>query len=644
MLNADMFDPTSILGLTSKSQPPPFISGEAEEQAYTGYADTSEVPEGSRALLYLRVSSEGQVKTDYDPQGNSIPTQRTSCFSAAESLNLTVVGEYVEPGRSATEITKRKAFRDMIARIQTHRDVDYVIVYKFSRAARNQWEDAVFGILLQKLGVKLISATEPISDSAAGKAMRGMISVFNEYQSTASGEDIKYKMAEKAKRGGTIGKAPLGYLNAIDHFEDREIRTVIVDQERAPYIRLAFELYATGEYTLENIADELTDRGLLTKPTPKRPAVPISINKVVLMLRDPYYIGMVRYKGDLYPGRHEPIIDPELFDAVQRLADSRGKSGERRRQHHHFLKGTVYCGRCRAERVVDRRLIIQRSVGRHGNEYFYFFCPGTKDGTCASPHHSVHRVEEAVEREYLKRRLEPEFLAEARSLMSETLTDQDHAQKVLKKQIDTQLQTLRKQEENLLDLAQDGALDTAQIKSRLFRIKQERGRLTSQRDAVVLDLTAGARELDAELQLLERPYELYMNASHEVRRRLNQALFGRIYISDNETVSAGFNEPYNALMAAQTTRKAAETGMNEERLRDLFARALEDAWRLKAGNEREATQAGGLPDKLSQRVMQHLSELFTTPRVAGVSNSDPMVEPRGIEPRSTSTIPCLLRA
>ncbi len=168
-----------------------------------------QIPPGKRAVLYLRVSDPSQVKTDYDPLGQSIPSQRMACQRKADELDVTIIDEYVEPGESATEMTKRIAFRQMIARITQLKDVDYVIVYMFSRMARNRFDDAILGVALNQLGVSLVSATERIDETPTGQLLRGMLAVVNEYQSKASGVDISFKMGEKAKRGGTLGLAPL---------------------------------------------------------------------------------------------------------------------------------------------------------------------------------------------------------------------------------------------------------------------------------------------------------------------------------------------------------------------------------------------------------------------------------------------------
>jgi site-specific DNA recombinase len=165
---------------------------------------------GIRAVIYLRVSSAGQVKTDYNAEGISIPAQREACLRKARDLGVTVIDEYVEPGRSAVEMTKREAFQRMLARVRSQGDVDVIIIYQLSRMARNRYDDAIVMADLRKRGVTLVSATEAIDDTPVGQLMHGILATFNEYQSRQSGADIAYKMGQKARSGGTLGRAKLG--------------------------------------------------------------------------------------------------------------------------------------------------------------------------------------------------------------------------------------------------------------------------------------------------------------------------------------------------------------------------------------------------------------------------------------------------
>lgn len=336
--------------------------------------------ERKRAVLYLRVSSWGQVNTDYDPEGISLPAQRKAYQQRAAELGADIVDEYIEPGRSATTVESRPVFREMMARIKAERDIDYVIVYARSRMHRNTIDAAITKRDLRAAGAVLVSVTDYTEDSPIGDLVGTVLDAVNEYQSRASGADIAYKMGQKVINGGSVGRAPIGYLNVRERFEGREVRTIAIDPVRGPLIRMAFELYATGTYGFHDLIKALTDAGLRTKPNKRYPAgTPISLHTIGKLLRDRYYLGYVTHKGVEYRGRHEPLIDQALFDRVQEILDGQRGGGTRARTHNHYLKGTVWCHRCK------RRLIIMRGKGKRGNVYFYYICRGRRTTRATSP-------------------------------------------------------------------------------------------------------------------------------------------------------------------------------------------------------------------------------------------------------------------
>ena len=109
-----------------------------------------------------------------------------------------------------------------------------------------------------------------------------------------------------------MGKVPLGYRNVRTTDSDgREIRTVMLDEERAPLMRLAFDLYSTGDWTIAALADQLPDRGLTTLGTPRVPSKPIDGAKLNKLLVNPYYKGLVKFQGAYHEGKHEPLIDEQ---------------------------------------------------------------------------------------------------------------------------------------------------------------------------------------------------------------------------------------------------------------------------------------------------------------------------------------------
>ena len=397
-----------------------------------------------RAVLYLRVSTPSQVQTDYDPEGLSIPAQRRACQRKAEQLGLAVVDEYVEPGRTATSMDKRPAFQAMLARIKSERDVDSVIVYKLSRMNRNRIDDALVVMSLRQLNVSLISATEHIDATPVGQLMHGILATINEFRSAEDGADIRYKMGEKARRGGTPTLAPIGYLNVREQYEGREVRTVTVDPDRSEHITWAFEAYATGNYSLTRLVDELAERGLRTRPTLKRPAHPLTPTHLQKILTNRYYTGVKEYEGVEYPGRHAALVTPDVFEAVQTVLVA-NRQGEKTQRHPHYLKSTIYCGRC------GSRLGFTRARGKCGGLYDYFFCLGRHGGNgCRQRFLAVDVVELEVERFYASVRLDQARADEIRDTIRHLLNRQASAQEKERKRQQRRLAGLADERTKLL--------------------------------------------------------------------------------------------------------------------------------------------------------------------------------------------------
>lgn len=231
-----------------------------------------------------------------------MPDQRRAVKAKADSLDADIVEEFPEKGLSAKSVDKRPEFQRMLAVIKERGDIDYVIVDSLSRANRNRIEDAMMLMQLRGAGVEVVSATEPIDETPAGQLLHGILATVHEFRIKSDGNDVRRKMVYKASIGGTPGRAKIGYLNVREMFEGRQVATIAIDEERAPLVRLAFELYATGTYTLDTLTEVLQDAGLKSLPHGDLPVRPISRSKVGTMLRDRYYIGYVRFAGNEHQG------------------------------------------------------------------------------------------------------------------------------------------------------------------------------------------------------------------------------------------------------------------------------------------------------------------------------------------------------
>ncbi len=512
-----------------------------------GSDETTTARAHARAVLYLRVSTPSQVNTDYDPEGISIPAQRVACERKAAELGAEVAHEFVEPGRTATTIDRRPAFQEMLAWIKQDKNVKYLVVYHFNRVFRNSVDAGITKRELSKVGCRLVSASFDMGEGPEASMVETILSAVDQYQSEASGADISYKMGQKAKIGGTLGRTRLGYINVREPKPGGgEVRTVALDPERAQFIPLAYELYATGEHTLETLCDELANRGLRTRATSKRPAGPISDASLAKLLRDRYYLGVVTYKGQEFTGRHQPLVDLKLFNRVQAVLDARAAAmGSRQRVHQHYLRGVLWCGTCHLNSRTNR-MVFTRANG-NGGTYDYYMCAGKQRGECSTPSVPVELIEVKVGTFIDLHRFSPDFVQMVRTQASEVLDDNSSTSRLRHEQLVTQMRKLDRQEENLLDLVADGALATTKVRSRLIDIARQKGSVQEEMSKTVDDLSLGAELIGKALTFMEDPAALYRNVSDEHRRLVLAALFERLYLHQDEIVGAEMRKPFGDL-------------------------------------------------------------------------------------------------
>ena len=347
------------------------------------------------AVSYLRVSTREQAERGGTEEGFSIPAQREANARKAVELEARVVREFVDAGESARS-ADRSGLQDMLAFIAATR-VEFCIVHKLDRLARNRADDVRIHEALLAAGVTLVSATESIDQTPSGMLVHGIMSSIAEFYSRNLATEVTKGLTQKLAQGGTPMRAPVGYLNVRRTDEHgREVRTVEVDPERAPLIRWAFETYAWGETSVTGLLRELTARGLTTVPSPKRPSKPLGKNTLYKLLTNPYYAGVIRYKGALHPGAHKPLVEPALFDQVQSLLKARNARMTRHVTHAHHLKGLLHCGSC------GSRMLLDFATNPRGTTYAYFVCSGraAKKTSCTRRAVPVQVAERLVEDSY----------------------------------------------------------------------------------------------------------------------------------------------------------------------------------------------------------------------------------------------------
>ncbi len=303
------------------------------------------------AAAYIRVSDDRQ--DEYSPDSQLKLVRR---FAEAHGYDLPEDFIFYDDGISGKSVRRRDAFNDMIAiaKDRSH-PIDAILVWKFSRFARNQEESIVYKSLLRRNGVDVISVSEPIVDGPFGSLIERIIEWMDEYYVIRLSGEVKRGLTEKVTRGEPVCAPAFGYsIRDKQYFPNTD----------ADIVREVYESYLGGE-GMRAIALRLGNAGVRTK-FGNRP----DNRWVEYMLRNPVYIGKIRWctngKGAsarhydspdnlVVDGHHTPIIDVPLWDAVQAKLDEQKKryakqrNGERRSDWP--LKGLFRCSACGATMV-----------------------------------------------------------------------------------------------------------------------------------------------------------------------------------------------------------------------------------------------------------------------------------------------------
>lgn len=290
--------------------------------------DPSTLYEGDiDVCLYLRFSSERQRE-------QSIEGQLRDCRAYCKFNRYRIVAIYVDRALTARkDVEKRLHFQQMISD-SDKKPWEYVVVWKLDRFARNRTDSALFKFRLRKNGVRVMSATESISEKPEGIILEAVLEGMAEFYSADLSQKITRGMRESALKCHSIGgHVPLGYK-----IEDHRL---VIDPSTAHIVQEAFQLYANGE-TVAEICRIFNAKGYRTAK-----GVEFNRNSFKSMFRNERYIGTYRYKDIKIEGGVPAIIDKELFDTVRRRlsvnaeAPARGKA-----KVDYLLAGKLFCGHC----------------------------------------------------------------------------------------------------------------------------------------------------------------------------------------------------------------------------------------------------------------------------------------------------------
>lgn len=303
------------------------------------------------AVIYARVSSKEQEK-----EGFSIPSQLKLLKSYAKDNDIAIAKEFIDVETAKT--TGRIGFNEMLKFVKSNKSCNTILVEKTDRLYRNirDWvtlDDLNIAIHFIKEGC-VISQNSHSSE----KFLHGIKVLMAKNYIDNLSEEVKKGHAEKAAQGQWPSKAPVGYKN------NKETHLIEIDEIKAPLVKKLFELYATGNYSLQHLMEVAQKAGLNSINS-------VSVNKAGIhrILMNPIYYGEFVWKGKKYLGRHTPILSRRLFESVQEVLHR--DSHPQETKLNFAFAGLVKCEKCGCSMTPE----IKKG------KYIYYHCTGFK-GEC----------------------------------------------------------------------------------------------------------------------------------------------------------------------------------------------------------------------------------------------------------------------
>jgi len=307
--------------------------------------------------MYVRVSTD--MQTEYSPD-----SQIKLCKKYADDHDIEILPQFIfeEDGISGTNADKRPQFQKMISIARSKpKPFDCILVYDFSRFARNKDEAVMYKTLLRKkLDIEVISITQPLSNNKDSIILESMYEAMDQYYSMNLSDNVKRGKNEKASRGEYQGATPFGYVYTKDG------KSIIPDDNTSKIVRYIFEQWAYNDGSLCGITKSLNNKGIKT-------ARGNNWNMISLwyLINNPLYAGYTRHKTGgfnkhfndpdikVVKGKHQPIISAKLWeDSQKRTANHNAIYFKYMRpsiKHEYWLRGIIKCSNCGGNMIMIKR-------------------------------------------------------------------------------------------------------------------------------------------------------------------------------------------------------------------------------------------------------------------------------------------------
>ncbi len=502
-----------------------------------------------KAIILARVSTEEQKDA-----GNSLPAQieRLKGYCKRKGFEIARTYSFDESAYK----TKRDEFDRILEYLEATKAKVAICFDKVDRLSRNVFDKRV-SLLYEKavadeIELHFVSDGQVINSamSAVQKFQFGMSLGLAKYYSDAISDNVKRAYEQKRRIGEWTGKAPIGYHNITDAITGK--RDIVFDMEKESLIRKIFELYATGNFSMKTIRNEITKAGLKSKA-----GKPLATSMIEHILKNPFYYGEMLCKGQIYAHKYQPIISKELFEKCRSVRDGWNKKPFQYAAKPYIFRGLVRCARCGCS------MSPETAKGK----FVYYSCTNARKALC-------NKKTYVPEKELLK----PVYaVLGAFSHISQEVIDEvvaglkkskeakmEYHNKVING-LQTEYNTIQTSLDRMLDLFIAGSITKDIYDKKLLELKDRQERINIEiEEHTKADenyyITAG-RVLEIAQNSL-RLFE-HKEAKIEEKRAFLNYLIKDAVVDENKVMTFGLRSPFNHILTfAKATYSTSELKQN----------------------------------------------------------------------------------
>ncbi len=465
-----------------------------------------------KAVVYCRVSSKEQV------DGTSLESQEIACKEYAARHQLSILRIFVERGESAKFADRTQLLELLEFCRNRENQIEQLLVWKVDRLARNVGDHFNIKAALLKLGVKVVSVTEPIDANPEGRLLETILAGFAQFDNDIRATRTLQGMRRKMQEGLFPWKAPLGYIS-VRRYGTKKTEPDQPDMPTFSILQQGWRDLATGQYTKAEVQRLMTNRGLRTKA-----GKPVSSQTIDNIFDDIFYAGAIRdpWTGVEYSGKHLPMVSRGTFEDVQRIIHNRNRSIPHVALRPEFpLRSFARCTACEST--------LTGSFSRGRNKYYGYYhchqadCELQRNFPILEVHHEFAS--------FLQRTsADGHLLAHLKERIGRIVNSWDEVTEELKVKREVEQIRTKERQERLIQMRVDDLITEDEFRGQRkvldAQLNREPAPLTMQRD----ELASALPKVDRISGPLQDLAGFWESRSIEIRKRFQRILFPAGYV------------------------------------------------------------------------------------------------------------------